>query len=123
MVEALVESGAKLIEKLDSAEIGPSTAYWELDDDNVWKLKLYSPQYFKIGSKAIYSKILDFISQGELNLELSDVSIVDPFDSVRRSINMMIGTGDSINTIRLTNNRVNGLLIKDIVLYRSNSQA
>jgi hypothetical protein len=120
LVEGIIDSGRSLIEELDRQKLSPKTAYWEHTDDNIWKLRIYSPYYFKMGARKIYERVRRIINDKVLGIELSDVSVVDSFDQTRKAINMMISTGETIGGVRMTNNRINGLLIRDVYLYRSN---
>lgn len=124
LTKEMIDSGAKLIHKLDERSVRPDAAFWfYFPDIQEWKLVLAEVKVEKEGTKEVYreiQKVLSKFSQdiGDLSLDNIAVSKMDaPIVSLLR---IAIHTGPGISGIRFKNNVINGTVIEDAYIYRLN---
>ena len=120
----MIDSGAKLIRKLDKRSVRHDAAFWfYYPDTQEWKLVLAEVKVDKQGTKEVYREIQTVLSKfsqyiGDLSLDNIAVSKMDaPIVSLLR---IAIRTGPGISGIRFRNNVINGTVIEDAYIYRLN---
>ena len=122
LTEPMIDSGARLIRKLDERGLSPDAAFWVyLPDRQEWSLVIAEAKLATKGPRWIYSRIRDAISgsEGELpGLSLDTVSVVKPDVPIVSLLMAAIDTGPGIAGIRFTNNVINGTVVEDAYIYR-----
>lgn len=120
--KAMIESGAKLIQKLDERSVRPDAAFWLYSPDiQQWKLIFAEIKVGTVGPKEIYKKIQETISSlgDELQeISLDDIALTEPEAPIVALLRVAIRTGPGISGIRFTRNVINGTLIEDAYIYR-----
>lgn len=118
----MIESGAKLIQKLDERSVRPDAAFWLYSPDiQQWKLIFAEIKVGTVGPKEIYKKIQETISSlgDELQeISLDDIALTEPEAPIVALLRVAIRTGPGISGIRFTRNVINGTLIEDAYIYR-----
>lgn len=122
--DAMTKTGGMLIEKLDSENAEVKAAFWfYFSDDRIWKLIIASPLVDTGGPRKYYKKIImankKFLA-GEEVISINDISVTNTNNNIVKLLQPLVGTDDSINSIRLSRNTVNGIFIEDVYIYRLN---
>jgi hypothetical protein len=129
MVEAtltkeMIDIGAAFVHKLDEHGFSPNAAFWfYFSDVQQWKLVLAESKLGTIGPKEIYrkiQKILEKYADEIPGLSLDDVALSKPDAPIIVLLRVAIQTGPGISGIRFKNNVINGTLIEDAYIYRTN---
>lgn len=117
-----LENGRKLIEGLDTAKYNVTSAFWFYNDDlKLWRLVLVSNIVEQSGSNVAFNLLSHLTSKDiKTEISLSDITILGTESPLNQIVSTLICTGDSISEVRLTDNTVNGVVLKDLYLYRSN---
>ena len=111
------EQDAKaLIEALDTAGLDVRAAFWNLDGGR-WKLWLALSEVREHGPKWVYAKLASHV-QHLRNIDLSEITVVEPEHSFVQLLRKLIQTGPTITAIQLSDNTVNGHLIEDVLVHR-----
>lgn len=120
--DAMIESGAKLVQKLDESGILPDAAFWlYFPDVQKWKLVFAEVKLGTVGPKEIYKRIQETMSSlGEeiREISLDDVALAKPQAPIVALLRVAIRTGPGISGIRFTGNVINGTLVEDAYIYR-----
>ncbi len=127
MVEAnltkeLIDTGAKLVQKLDKRGLAPDAAFWLYSpEEQTWKLVLVEVKLAKKGPKAAYAEMQKILAgEKELgNLRLDDLVLEKPDARIVELIRKAMRTGSGITGIRFKNNVIDGTLIDDAYIYRA----
>lgn len=127
LVEDQIRDANKLIEVLDADGASPSLAAWHYDDDAVaWRLVLAGPFFDKLlrekgGQSLAYLKVVEaFAKTSPSALSIADVKLVDSQAKLPKTIGTFITTpSKGFVRAHFTNNFVNGIFLKDILLLRS----
>jgi hypothetical protein len=127
MVEAnltteLIDSGAKLVEKLDKCGLAPDAAFWLYSpEEQTWKLVLVEVKLAKKGPRAAYAEMQKILeSEKDFgNLRLDDLVLEKPDARIVELIRKAMRTGSGITGIRFKNNVIDGTLIDDAYIYRA----
>ena len=127
MVEAnltkeLIDTGPKLVQKLDKRGLAPDAAFWLYSpDEQTWKLVLVEVKLAKKGPRAAYAEIQKILeSEREFgNLRLDDLVLEKPDARIVELIRKAMRTGSGITGIRFKNNVIDGTLIDDAYIYRA----
>jgi len=117
-----LENGRRLIEGLDSANFNVTSAFWFYDDDvKLWRLIIVSNIVEQSGTNVAFN-LLSYLTSKDIKSEISltDITILGTNSPLNQIVSTLISTGNSISEIRLTDNTVNGVVLKDLYLYRSN---
>ncbi len=127
MVEAnltkeLIDTGAKLVQKLDKRGLAPDAAFWLYSpEEQTWKLVLVEVKRAKKDPKATYAEMQKILAgEKELgNLRLDDLVLEKPDARIVELIRKAMRTGSGITGIRFKNNVIDGTLIDDAYIYRA----
>jgi len=116
-----IKSGAKLIEHFDNEGLKIKIAFWFLDEEiDRWYLYISTSSVQSEGSREVYKSILKSMQKIKTEIRIDDIKVI-PYDSkMAKVFRDMIKTDKGINNIRFQNNILNGLLIKDALIYRVN---
>ena len=124
LTKEMIDSGAKLIGRLDECSVRPDAAFWfYFPDTQEWKLVLAEVKVGTQGPKEVYREIQEVLSKfskdiGDLSLDNIALSKMDaPIVSLLR---IAMRTGPGISGIRFKNNVINGTVIEDAYIYRLN---
>ena len=119
LVDEDIEYGKNLLEFLDSKKLDIRIAMWFLDTETGrWHLILSTPLVDNIGPRKVYLKIIKYLEKFDSPIKIDDIKLLtyeSPFANIFKGI---FNTGDGISMIRFQENIINGLLIKDSVIYR-----
>jgi len=117
-----IDSGKKLLEELDKANIKVDAAFWFFFSDvSDWKLVYSLPQEIKNGPKKAYAIIQKAYSKAGENLpglDINDVLLMMKDNPLIDILKTIVRTGPKTSQIRLSQNMVNGFLIEDAIIYR-----
>ena len=122
LTKEMIDSGARLIGKLDEHGIQPDAAFWfYFPDLQAWKIVIAEVKVGKKGPKEVYrqiQKVLGKFSQELHGLSLDDVSLAKPDSPMVALLRVAIRTGPDMGGIRFKHNVINGTLIEDAYIYR-----
>ena len=117
-----VVEGEKLLNRLDQSNLLEVTsAFWYyVSESEQYRLVIVSPFFEKHGPRKTYEKIQKVIRSNEdLNLTLSDVSVMGPNDPLNEALRTLLPKGaPNISGQRITQSVVDGIYIDDAYLYR-----
>ena len=122
LTKELIDSGARLVEKLDKRGLAPDAAFWlYAPEEQTWKLVLVEVKLAKRGPRAAYGEIQKILeSEKEFgNLRLDDLVLEKPDARIVELIRKAMRTGSGITGIRFKNNVIDGTLIDDAYIYRA----
>ena len=121
LVDADMEAGKDLLNKLDGTKFKVKAALWlYMPEPEEWRLILASPTVDVEGPKKAYEAVqsqLQGLGQKD-KLSLQDISLVSPRDKLIKALKSVIKTSKAISHIRFTRNVINGLFIEDAYIYR-----
>ena len=120
LVETLKEAGNRLIQTLDVSDLEITAALWfyETETDS-WRLLLATPLVATEGSRAAYERILQVLSSHpEIELHLTDITVLPPSDPLLQLLRTAIRTGHTIAGITFSRTVINGTYIEDAYIYR-----
>lgn len=119
----MIQTGAKLIERLDLSGAKIKSALWLYNPDvRNWKLILTSESVETDGPRKLYEKVQDANKKAKPSediISLNDIGVTAPSHELISLLAMTIGTGEDIAGIRFSRNNINGLYIDDAYIYRS----
>jgi hypothetical protein len=124
LVEQKQSEGERLVRALDVAGLPPSAAFWfYYPDSDLWNLILAGSDFSAYQGTLTdpYRKIAGVTSQlrpPATAVSIADIKTVEEGDPLVAALRTMVRTGADINSIRLTNNFVNGIHIADALIYR-----
>jgi hypothetical protein len=125
LVDGLVDEAIALVKKLD--ETGTPLAfaawYYYVDADE-WRLLLASTDLDKLLPKqeaVAYRKVIDALTSiSSSTLSVSDLKIVHTSYPLLKALKFLVGTDpQGIARIHFSNNTINGIFIKEVVILRS----
>jgi hypothetical protein len=122
LTKELIDTGAKLVQKLDKRGLAPDAAFWLYPpEEQTWKLVLVEVKLAKKGPRAAYAEIQKILeSEREFgNLRLDDLVLEKPDARIVELIRKAMRTGSGITGIRFKNNVIDGTLIDDAYIYRA----
>lgn len=115
-----LDRGRISLEVLDREKVPVDAAFWILDDDDVWRFHLHTPLLRKNSRKAVYRKIRDALVNEPDTLRLREITVLPTSSELLRLLRTAISTGGAgVNEIRMTNTTINGMFIRDMLIYRS----
>jgi hypothetical protein len=124
LTDPMIKAGAKLVQRLDSANSEVQSAFWlYYSDDRIWKLILASPLVDSLGPREYYKKVISANEEAldhEEVISLNDISVVSITDQLVSLLRTAIATGGGLSGIRFSRNTINGNFIEDCYIYRSN---
>ncbi|WP_305403899.1 hypothetical protein [Photobacterium leiognathi] len=104
--EAMIKSGAQLVEQMDKDMADVKSAFWfYISEEHLWKLIFVSDKVAEEGPRKYYKRIIDAnksLSKGSLQVSISDIGVSTVDNPIVQLLSMMINTGDSINGIRFS---------------------
>lgn len=118
----MISSGEKLTRLLDKNKFPVSASLWFfLTDSNSWRLIIASNRVQKNGIRVAYKRVQQIISKSVddgARIQLKDITLVSPTDTLISILKVALSTGDGISGIRFSKNMINGTLIEDTYIYR-----
>jgi hypothetical protein len=118
LTQPLIEAGSNLLHALDDAGIGICTAFWLLNEESGWRLRLASPLVEEQGAKHFYSTIRPHLA-ADSQLTLAIISAARPGDSTVQLIKHALRMAKNPSGTRITGNVVKGVFIPDAYVYRT----
>lgn len=124
LVNGSFEASVQLLRDLDKSEFKPEMAAWfYYDDVEDWRLLLSGKKIndFLPGKEALaYKVVAESLGRTKAGLAISDVKFIKSDAPLILALSCLIGTGpDDISKISMSNNTINGIFIKDMVVLRS----
>ncbi len=127
LVEDQIRDAKALIEILDADGASPSLAAWYYyEDAESWQLVLAGSFFddllsVKGGQSLAYRKVVDAFAKGTFSsLSIAEVKLVKTEAELPKTIGTFIKTpSKGFVRAHFTNNFVNGIFLKDILLLRS----
>lgn len=124
LVDGSFEASVQLLRELDKGELKPELAAWfYYDDVEDWRLLLCGKKIneYLPGKEALaYKVIAESLGKTNEALTVSDVKFVKTDAPLIVALSFLIGTGpDDASKISMSNNTINGIFIKDMVVLRS----
>ncbi|MGI8437042.1 MAG: hypothetical protein ACR2NX_09095 [Chthoniobacterales bacterium] len=120
--QRMIDAGANLIRTLDEKGVTVRAVFWfYLDGSDTWRLIIASPDVPAKGPKQIYERLQTILGEypGGEQIDLRDISVVSPTDSLVALLRIGIKTGpNDISGIRFSRNTVSGQFIRDAYIYR-----
>ncbi|MFA5892577.1 MAG: hypothetical protein WC903_01220 [Candidatus Margulisiibacteriota bacterium] len=118
---SLVEDGKTILKALDNTEIKPSAALWfYFEDLKSWRLIISSPYFNNKTPQECYREVLENIQdQVFVRLYIGDISLFPTNENLVNLLKLAVRTAPlSIAEIRFTSSIINGLFIRDALIYR-----
>jgi hypothetical protein len=130
LVDAKIDAGRRLLEKLDEVSFPVTAAFWlYLTESSDWRLFVASPLTSSIGKRDAYSKLQQTLLELQADptfvlqpLGLREITLVRPDDEMVNTLALAVSTGPGISGIRLSRNSINGVYIEDAYIYRTGNQ-
>lgn len=117
---ALVNEGQELVRLLDDTALKPLAAMWvNSSDTESWRLWLAPAKEIR-DKMEFYRQVSEIISNNRDSLPTLDVGMIEfknQDNQVLQSLSSIIRS-PGLGSIRMSNNRANGLLLPDGVLLR-----
>lgn len=117
-----VEGGARLLKAMDQAALDICAALWlYTSETSAWRLIVATPKLEQLGPRALYRQIQSMLAELDppCNIELSDVSVVNPESNLIKSLRVTHKTSsDAILNTVFTNTSINNVFIEGAVIYR-----
>lgn len=121
--ENIANAGAKLVAKLEAAQIPIEGALWMFVPElGKWRFFIASSKVPTEGPKFLYVRIQAVLASGtwdEPNLDIQDISVVDPDTPVIAAIRSMFQIGPEGEGSRIRGMTIAGSFIADSYIYRS----
>ncbi|PTU49277.1 hypothetical protein DBB42_26290 [Pseudomonas plecoglossicida] len=124
LVDGSFEASVQLLQELDKGELKPELVAWfYYDDVEDWRLLLCGKKIneYLPGKEALAYKIVaESIGKTNSALAVSDVKFIKTDAPLVVALSFLIGTGPGdVSKISMSNNTINGMFIKDMVVLRS----
>jgi hypothetical protein len=118
----LIKEGARLVEKLDQAGVGPDAAFWfYFPDIGAWKLFVAETKVAAAGPREVYKQIQKTLQKfrNEItHLSLEDVAVAKSDAPLVALLASAISVAPGLGGIRFSRNVINGVPIEDAYIYR-----
>jgi hypothetical protein len=119
----MIESGAKLITRLDEMGVPIVAAFWFFDSErNDWRLRLAAPDLYAPG-RDLYLKVReakDALGEEVEALSMFGVRLTDLNDKTVRTLRKNEPTDPKVlSRIRLERNAFDGHFMDDVLVYRA----
>lgn len=121
LTQDLIDGGEALLKRLDAAKLKVDAALWFFfPEEGFYKLLLSMPDLEAQGPKSAYEKVQKEMARlgDERTFSLDDVTINKPRSQLLKVLRSAIRTRKGINSIRFSNNVIQGMLISDAYIYR-----
>jgi hypothetical protein len=127
LVDAKIEAGEVLVQKLDDARFPLKAAFWiYLPEPADWRLVLASPIAESPGRLEAYRRVQQLLLTLESEpafrrqpIALREITVVEPNSDLAEAISTFVNTGPGISGVRLSRSVINGIFIEDAYIYRS----
>lgn len=125
LVESQIDDAVQLIHKLDADGNSPSLSAWYYyDDADEWRLIVAGPTFDALLPKQepiAYRKLTEAITKLNLtSLSISDLKLLRTNSPLLQAIHLLIGTDPKgIVRAHFTNNTINGIFMKEMLILRS----
>ena len=120
--EQLLLAGESLIKRLDETDAKVQAAFWLLDaEDKTWKLTIVSPLVESEGPRSYYRRINAINESTKPDAEviaLHDISVSNTDNHIVKAIKPSVLADALPENNRLGRNRLGGVYIEDMYLYR-----
>ena len=120
--EQLLLAGESLIKRLDETDAKVQAAFWLLDaEDKTWKLTIVSPLVESEGPRSYYRRINAVNESTKPDAEviaLHDISVSNTDNHIVKAIKPSVLADALPENNRLGRNRLGGVYIEDMYLYR-----
>jgi hypothetical protein len=121
--DSMINSGRKLIERLDGVNAEVRSAFWLFfPDEKAWRLTIASPLVESEGPRKYYKKIIvanNAASDDEEVISLNDINVVNIYNEIVEIISILIDAEHGILGMRYSRNTINGVFIEDAYVYRA----
>jgi len=118
LVDAKIEAGRLLLDKLATENLSIEAAFWLLEEDSLdWRLVIATPLAQYVGPREVYRRIqAALLGEESDDLNLFNVSVVSMQDAraqaVRTGVTMATGSG-----ARLHKTSISGQYFEDAYVY------
>ena len=120
--EQMLLAGESLIKRLDETDAKVQAAFWLLDaEDKTWKLTIVSPLVESEGPRSYYRRINAVNESTKPDAEviaLHDISVSNTDNHIVKAIKPSVLADALPENNRLGRNRLGGVYIEDMYLYR-----
>ena len=120
--EQMLLAGESLIKRLDETDAKVQAAFWLLDaEDKTWKLTIVSPLVESEGPRSYYRRINAINESTKPDAEviaLHDISVSNTDNHIVKAIKPSVLADALPENNRLGRNRLGGVYIEDMYLYR-----
>ena len=121
------DEGSLLTSLLEKAGVALRASLWLYKaESNSWRFLVATDDVDRTGPRSVYSRIRSLIkrhSEELSGIELKDVSVVSPKDSLIRSLAKAVRVDSGAAGIRFSRSQVSGHFIDDAFIYRLPSPA
>ena len=121
-LDEMFTDGGRLIESLDKSGFDVSSAFWiRLPPPSGWALFVSNPGYSEESKQRYLSDLMSAYSNVSPKLTFSHqaLHLVGQNNDLVRTVRFLITTGKTIAKCRFINNKVNDVMLDDILVYRS----
>jgi len=121
LVEADINSGARLVQRLDSSGFAVKAAFWWLDPETrEWHLVVATPLVDDPGPRVAYERLQEAMAGIEDDsVPVTRVFLLSPNHPMISLLRGAISTGgEGISGIRFSRNTINGVFVEDAYIYR-----
>jgi hypothetical protein len=120
----MIESGARLIAKLDEMGLPIVAAFWSWDyESNDWRLRIATPDRDAIGPQDPYRKIgeaREVLGEAVAAIPMFGVRLAGVNDKTVRALRKNVPTDPKVlSRIRLKKSALDGHYIDDVLVYRA----
>lgn len=121
LVDSELELGKKIIHEVERLGIPIDLAAWVQDERLDWRLIISSPVLTKIGgTRRVYDAIYTvFANLDDVNLELDDIAVWSPSETVAQDLKNYVRTGERLQTVKLRDLDLGAKTFRSLVVYRS----
>jgi hypothetical protein len=121
LVDKKYEEGKKLLKILDEQGKRYPIAILMSEPESLgWTFLIGVPGLKSTGSRDIYESLHSILLTNNIDLSLSEISLVDTSDPVCKSLRSYIKTGKELGKTMFFGNFVNGHRFPDSIIYRVN---
>lgn len=126
LTKEMMDAGADLTGRLDSAGMDLSAAFWfYLPDAGRWRLFFATSAVDQLGPRSVYQKVQLVIKTSGTDTKhrpiigLQDITVLSPKHPVVQLVRKMVKAPAGVNSIRVTHNWVGQTFIEDVYVYRT----
>ena len=116
------DEGSLLTRLLEKAGVAVRASLWLYEAElNSWRFLVSTDDVDRTGPRSVYGKIRSVITRHSMELseiDLKDISVVSPKDSLIRSLAKAVRVDPAADGIRFSRSQVSGHYIDDTFIYR-----